>query len=179
MPFALYLRFDRDADASVRKLGRDLERHGVPSLFSRPDMSPHVTLAVFEEVDTTRLLPRLKKLAASFAPLPLNLSSLGSFPGAEGVLFLAPLVTPDLLRLHTGLHRSLKGLTQGLWDHYLPGKWVPHCTMGIHLRPKTLLKGFQVLRERNYAISGRSKRLVLVEFHPIQEIFSVPFSGKK
>jgi 2'-5' RNA ligase len=54
---------------------------------------------------------------------------LGTFPGDEGVLFLATTVTADLLAFHAQVHAALANQPIQHWPYYLPGNWVPHCTL--------------------------------------------------
>ena len=53
-------------------------------------------------------------------------------------LFLAPVVTAPLLAVHVRLNDVLqeRGIVQ--WPHYLPGSWVPHCTLAMNVTPAEL-----------------------------------------
>jgi hypothetical protein len=183
MPFAIELFFDPKLDMGIQGLGQFLEKQGIPTTFSTLGATPHLSLAVFESYDP-QLHSALKKLAASFPVLKVKLSALGTFPGNEGVLFLSPKIDGTLLEIHEILHRLLPDVSQGSWDYYLPEHWVPHCTLSIHLSPKRLLKGIELVRKRFKAASGRCTRLALVEVDaemkkPIRLISSIPLSGKK
>jgi 2'-5' RNA ligase len=59
----------------------------------------------------------------------LDLHALGTFPGSEGVLFLATTVDAELLAQHRRVSEVLAGGWVEPWQHYLPGRWVPHCTL--------------------------------------------------
>jgi 2'-5' RNA ligase len=179
MPFAIELLFDSRTDKAVRKLGRLLENKKIPTILSAPGASPHLTLAVFDKLKQKRMIPLLDKLARRFNPIPFALASLGNFPGKERALFLAPVVTPDLLKLHQSLHLSMKGLIQGELAYYFPGRWVPHCTLGMGLTLGELNQGFDYLQKLPYAQKGRYTRLALAEYHPVKEIYSVPLALPK
>lgn len=183
MPFAIELFFDPKLDMQVQGLGQLLEKQGIPTTFATLGATPHLSLAVFEAYDP-QLHSALKKLSASFPALKVKLSSLGTFPGKEGVLFLSPQVGPELLEIHDILHRLLPDVAQGNWDYYLPEHWVPHCTLSIHLSPKKLTLGIDWVRKKFVAVSGRCTHLALVEVDPemkkpIRLISSIPLSGKK
>ncbi|SRR5579871_259290 len=181
MPFSVELFFDPKSSMAVQQCGAFLQKAGVPSIFSTLGASPHVSLAVFEQYNPERLHALLKKLAASYPPTSFRLSSAGTFFGKEGVLFLAPVVTDSLLKIHDWIHRALPKAVEGNWVYYLPGGWVPHCTLAIRLTPKKLGKGLEVLRRKGVSIQGRYSHLALVETHPrikpIRLIYSIPFSG--
>jgi 2'-5' RNA ligase len=183
MPFSIELFFDTKSDMAVQRLGQLLEKEKIPAIFSTLGATPHVSLAVFEQYDPQRLHSVMKKLACSFSPMPFRLSSLGTFPGKEGVLFLAPVVTPSLLEIHAWLHRALAKVVEGSWHYYFPGGWVPHCTLSVHLTAGKLAKGMELLRRKARSIQGQYNHLSLVETHPvhikpIRLIYSVPLSGK-
>ncbi|HJT23565.1 MAG TPA: 2'-5' RNA ligase family protein, partial [bacterium] len=163
MPFSVELFFDPKSSMAVQQCGTSLEKAGVPAIFSTLGATPHVSLAVFEQYNPERLHALLKKLASSFPPTDFRLSSLGTFPGKEGVLFLAPVVTASLLEIHSWLHRALPKAVEESWIYYDPGCWVPHCTLSLRLTPKKMAKGVELLRRKGFAIRGRYNHLALVE----------------
>ncbi len=184
MPFSVELFFDPKSSLAVRQCAEALEKVKVPSIFSTLGAAPHVSLAVFEQYNPDRLHALLKKLASSFPSTNFQLASLGTFPGREGVFFLAPIVTSSILEVHSKLHRAIPGVVEGSWVYYLPGQWVPHCTLSIQLTASQLAHGFELLRRRGFSIRGRYHRLALVEtqpgrIKPVRQIYSMPLSGKK
>ena len=96
---------------------------------------PHVSLSVYGDgLDTNGFPERLLEFARSIDPFDFTLSSLGTFPGQEGVVFLAPVVTRRLLEVHARLPRGVfEAHNNTGMGHYLPGNWVPHCTVAIDL----------------------------------------------
>ena len=184
MPFSLELFFDTKSDWAIQRLGHLLEKHNVQSVFGMAGATPHVSLAVFEQYDPQRLHSVMKNLTSSHSALPFRFSSFGTFPGKEGVLFFAPVVTPELLEIHAWLHRALTKVVEGSWVYYHPGNWVPHCTLAVHLTKGKLAKGMELMRLKAASIHGQYNRLALVETHPtrirpVRLVYSVPISGKK
>jgi 2'-5' RNA ligase len=184
VPFSIELFFDPKSSMAVQQCGEALEKIKIPSIFSTPGGSPHVSLAVFEQYNPERLHAVLKKLATSFPPTPFHIGNLGTFGGKEGVLFLAPVVTPSLLEIHAWLHRALPEAVEGSWIYYDPGQWVPHCTLSIKLARKKLAQGIELMARKGFSIRGRYSQLALVETQPgriapIRLVYSIPFSGKK
>ena len=55
-----------------------------------------------------------------------------TFAGDEGVVYLAPVVSRGLLRLHGELSDACEQHVS-LNDLYRPGTWVPHCTQSLFL----------------------------------------------
>jgi 2'-5' RNA ligase len=184
VPFAIELFFDPKSDVAVQRLGQVLEKQRIPSIFSTIGATPHISLAVFEQYDPQRLHPILKKLSSDFPPPPFRLSGLGTFPGKEGVIFLLPVVTTPLLQIHSWLHQVLPQAIEGNWNYYMPGVWVPHCTLCVKLTSRQLSRGLELMRQKFAALSGRFNQVALVEVHPRRAqatrlIYSIPFSGKK
>lgn len=145
MAHALEMYFDEDADAAVRQLWQRLADAGLPSLAVRTHRRhrPHVSLAVAESLaaaDPAVLRPVL----AARKPV-LHLHVLGTFPGSEGVLFLGVTVTARLLAFHGDVHAALAGQPGEHWPDYLPGRWVPHCTLAEGLDEAQVAKAFALL----------------------------------
>src|ERR1017187_1175105 len=118
MPFAIELFFDTKSDMAVQKLGQLIEKEKIPTIFSTLGSTPHVSLAVFDQYDPRKLHPVMKNLASRLSPIPFRLSSLGTFPGKEGVIFLAPVVTPGLLEIHSQLQYLLAKVIEDNWVYY-------------------------------------------------------------
>jgi 2'-5' RNA ligase superfamily len=145
MAHAIEMFFDEQADAAVRALWQQLATAGLPSLATRTHRRhrPHVSLTVTESLDQADLAPVRSALAG---PLPaVLLDALATFPGSEGALFLATVVTADLLTLHTRVHQALSGQPVTHWPYYLPGRWVPHCTLAQGLGRDEIAAAFRVL----------------------------------
>ncbi|MGI9093913.1 MAG: 2'-5' RNA ligase family protein [Mycobacteriales bacterium] len=130
---AIELFFDDAADAAIRRAWDRLETAGLPTLATRSHRRhhPHVSLAVGDGLDVD-----LCPLVADLPALPvLHFGAVGTFGGTEGVVFLMPRVTAELLAVHEALHCGLAKHGLQLWEHYLPGRLVPHCTVGYGLSP--------------------------------------------
>jgi 2'-5' RNA ligase len=71
----------------------------------------------------------------------LWLYTLGTFPSdpaVGSVLFLGAVVDTELIAVHSAVHDVLAGRARHPWAHYLPGAWVPHCTLAPDLTPDQL-----------------------------------------
>jgi len=145
MAHAIELFFDEPADAAVRALWQQLDTAGLPSLATRTHHRhrPHVSLTVTESLDHADLA-RVRSALAGRLPAVL-LDTLGTFPGSEGALFLGAVVTEDMLTLHTRVHNALAGQPVTHWPYYLPGRWVPHCTLAQGLGRDEMAVAFRLL----------------------------------
>jgi 2'-5' RNA ligase len=137
--------FDEQADAAVRRLWLLLSGAGLPSLATRTHRQhrPHVSLAVADSLAGADLTPLRFAL---MSPRPtLRLYVLGTFPGNEGALFLGVQVTAELLAFHADTHAALAGQPIRHWAYYLPGNWIPHCTLAEGLDESEAAQAFGLL----------------------------------
>ncbi len=169
MPFAIELLFDPKTNAAVRKIGKRMEINGIPFALNRPGASPHISLAGFNHPRGRKLRTHLKKIALKSRRFSFRLPKAGVFR-SEGVLFLRPDKSAELLKIHLELHKVLRGAVMGSNPHYLPKNWVPHCTLGLSLSPPQLRKALKILRVMKPDIKGACCRLALVEYYPFKEM---------
>jgi hypothetical protein len=137
--------FDDQADTAVRRLWQRLADAGLPSLatLTHRQHRPHVSLAVAESLADADPVP-LRSVLMSRRPA-LSLYVLGTFPGAQGVLFLGAQVTAELLAFHADVHAALAGQPIQHWTHYLPGSWIPHCALAEGLDRSEAGRAFGLL----------------------------------
>lgn len=127
------LILDAAAEAGIRAVWQAAAQAGISSYMLEQAMPPHVTLIGGETLDMAGLREALRRLAAVTLPLAVDFHSLGVFPGAEGVVFLAPNPTRALLDLQAGVWQALSPFMTGVPDIYRPGLWTPHVTLGLGL----------------------------------------------
>jgi len=170
MGLAVEVYFDPEAERAVFGVWEVVRAVSGSSLLFDLRTRPHVSLAAYPEG-----VKPLEDVLASFwaAPFPFALASAGAFPGAEGVVFLAPVVDAALLRLHRGWHALAPGGTA----HYAPGAWVPHCTVGINLAD---VAPAVAAARAALPIRGRFESIALVEFDrelatPVRCLVERPF----
>ncbi|MHC4576232.1 MAG: 2'-5' RNA ligase family protein [Planctomycetota bacterium] len=155
--YAIELLFDADADAAVRKVWERVRDASGSSLLFDLEARPHVSLAVYDDADAAVLEEAV--FGFDTAPLDFALASAGSFPGEEGVIFIAPVADEALLALHRRWHHGCPGSL----PHYRPGSWVPHCTVGIRLAEPALGSALAVAR-RALPLRGRFEAITLIRF---------------
>src|SRR3954465_1410669 len=105
MGFAVELYFDPATERILRDLRSALTAAGIKPVLDEIGDRPHISLAVFSQIDPDELLPELEDFAGEMNVMPITLSAIGSFPTAEAVLFLAPAITQELMDVHWDLHQ--------------------------------------------------------------------------
>lgn len=128
---AIELYLDVDTTRRVRRLWQVLEEEGVPTLGSLNERHrPHLSLAAARQ-----LAPDAVAAALDGVPLgrglTLEFDFVGQFLGR--VLWLGVTPTRELLDLHGRVHDRLAAHGVEVWEHYQPGRWVPHCTISMRV----------------------------------------------
>jgi len=176
MPFALELALDERTGAVVRRLWAALAAAALDDSMVVAGAVPHVSLAVCDSVQAARLTRVVEREARLQPPVPCTFGSLGVFP-STGVVFVAPLVRTELLRLYARVHRRIAPYVGGLWPYYTPAAWVPHCTLAIHTTPPTLPAILEVCAAMPLPLSGQLAAIEVVEFPPVRTMCSFALRG--
>ena len=173
MGYAVELFLEDAAAGAIRELFELTN-----SLMSRLEASPHVSLSVFDNVDTPKLVDVVRSFAGETHAFNIRLSSIGLFPGEENVVFLAPVVTTELLTLHKRFHARLE--TAGLRSepHYLPGAWVPHCTITMEEPLPRTLDTIRAIHAKKVLGEYLVSHIHVVEFRPVVSLASFGLSDE-
>lgn len=140
--------FDGEADAAVRGLWRKLSEAGVGT---PPRHRPHVTFAAARTIPAATRTALREDLRLLSIPA-LWLSTLAAFDGA---LVLTSVVDTELLAVHSAVHDVLAKRVKDPAAYYLPGSWIPHCTLAEGLEPAQMTAGFATL----YPVSSVRARI--------------------
>jgi 2'-5' RNA ligase len=184
MPFGIELLFDGPTEKRIRSIWKKLEKNKVSTPLYRDN--PHVTLAAFEKSDMASVERRCRTIARGFRALPACFESIGSFT-REGVFFLAPVATADLLGLHQKIHEALRGLAKNSSRYYWPGvHWAPHCTLSMDKSPKGYRKALDLLGKIPVGWKGWFTRLEAHEYEAakggvtrrLRTVFSISLKRK-
>jgi len=130
MVHSIELLFDRDTEAAIRHIWKDLAAADIPS--QAPASRPHVTLTVAE-----RIVPDVDLVLRPVAQrLPLDCAVGASLLFGRSNPVLARLIVPtaELLALHAEVHRICRPyLVPGPMPNSLPGQWTAHVTLARHV----------------------------------------------
>lgn len=133
--FGIVLLLDPFSEQTVRSIWATLAHEGITS--SLPAIVcalPHITLSICRDVDQDRIRFGLQQFASELQAFQISFSALGAFPTQNGTaVFLQPTITEELLCAHRRLHAALQQAQREVSPHYQPGRWTPHCSLGIGL----------------------------------------------
>jgi 2'-5' RNA ligase len=124
----------------IRQIWQELADIGLCGLIDNHSR-PHISLAAFQEVDRAAIAAQLDRFFKEHLLRPVTFDMLGFFPVTR-VLHAAPTVTPWLLELHAAFHQAVAGIVKGPSRYYLPGRWVPHCTLAFDIPPERVAEAF-------------------------------------
>lgn len=178
MGYAIELNLSEDSAARVVRLWERLARAGINSAMLDLGAQPHISLAVLAHLDPEVLRVDLRQFAEATPPLQVVLNSAGAFPTAEGVVFLAPAVTRELLAVHGRLHSLLKDREVECVAYYRPGKWVPHCTVAMGVAPDKLGAALALCLRSEAFGPVEIDEVSLIEFPPVRELYAYPLGGR-
>jgi 2'-5' RNA ligase len=181
VPYAVELRFDDNLAERVRGLWRGLEEIGADSFGAVGEPVPHMSLAVYDdeaEVDEAAASDLVSELAVRCSPTAVAFAGFGMFPTEENVLFLAPVVTPALLELHATYHAMAAGLEATCRPHYLPGRWVPHCTLSMLGPIAAVQDGLGHLATSWTPLDGTIRSVALIKVPPLVTIAEHRLAGE-
>jgi len=132
---------------------------------------PHATLSVFETDQPAQIQRGVRVILEGVGSLEVSLHSVGSFLSPEGVVYLTPTLTEELLLLHRRLAECVSRWGRVSESFHQPGKWVPHCTLGIGLSPEQIARAIQALQESPRALRGRIAAVAMVDLERLQVIW--------
>jgi 2'-5' RNA ligase len=143
MAQAVVAFFDDEADAAVRALWRRLREAGVP-VDEKAKFPPHLTYAAAGSIPAKARAALREELGRLWLP-GMALENLSSFATSENVLMLAAVVDAELLAVHSAIHDVLARKVKNPSAYYLPGHWVPHCTLALGVTHEQVVAGFAAL----------------------------------
>ncbi|PPT05192.1 hypothetical protein CKA32_006397 [Geitlerinema sp. FC II] len=173
--YSVELYFDETSSERIRRLWAQVRSlaSGTPSRFHS---RPHVSLAVLEAGNVSELSTLVSTVAMREASFELQFSAVGVFPTNAGVVFLAPVVTEPLLKLHRRFHQQLENVGATSIEYYKPDRWVPHCTIAQHLKPHEIVNAIDIVRSSDLFDKVTVCEVGLVEASPVRLVCSLPLN---
>jgi 2'-5' RNA ligase len=163
MAFAVSLLLDAGLTASVSTQWQRLADAGLSR--SMPDLGyqPHVTLGVFDHMDTKRAAVALDEVFENVARFEVTLSGIATFGAGSGVAYAALAPSEKLVGLHAAV---LAAIGETCRPHYQLGHWVPHCTLAMNL-PDAGIEQAQRLLAEGWPLAGTFVAADFVAFAPV------------
>lgn len=170
MGYAVQLYFNTELEAALLEVRAALTRAGVTPTLERLGDRPHVSLSVLHEVDVRSCITMLEHFADGRSSFRSGFEAFGAFPTSQGVVFLSPTPSEDLLGAHRVMHQRMVDLGAQVHEHYVPDGWIPHATMGFELSSKEVALALSWLHANFKPVDGAYASVGLIEFPPVKSL---------
>jgi 2'-5' RNA ligase len=178
MPFAIHLFFDANTETIIKAAWSKLANTGIAPYMHQSANRPHLSLAIYQHVDLKECEQLLESFAAARNPLPVHFQHLGIFSTTPAAVFLGSTVTISLLELHLQIHETLRPVCIDPNPYYLPGKWVPHCTLALDLEPRLITQALDIGLQVSLPLNGEITDIGVIEFRPVRHLFGFPLGER-
>ena len=132
MPYAINISCRNETAAPVQRLWEQAAAFEVAPSMAALDYAPHITLAIYQEIEVDRLRGVAASVFEGHTAVTLTFTAIRAFDGP--VLYAAPLPSAPLQALYDAVQNAID---PALCDpYYRPEAWVPHCTLAMHVRPE-------------------------------------------
>jgi len=165
---AVEFYFDRETEEKVFAFREALYRQGISRIQGLLNDKPHISLGVLPKNNSEKVIKLTEEFSRSINSFQFELNAVGVFPTPENVFFLIPIPNRKLLSIHARFQRLLKKEGLPVSDYYLPGKWVPHCTLEFNLPDEDLSRAILLSKAQFKPITGTIKQIGVVAFRPIE-----------
>jgi hypothetical protein len=176
------LRFDAKTERAIATSLRRLAAEGIAVSYGSelPESRhrPHLTVAAFDTLDLGPYQSVLKSVAEQLRPISIRFHSLGIFV-EKNVLYLAPRITLELLRLHQTFHTAFSGAQWPMlkYEWLGVGMWTPHCTLVPAGSVNDLLKGVELCADVWEPLEGRIEGVGILVPPATEDCVEYRFAG--
>lgn len=174
MPYTVEMCFDEKSNKKIRELWNLLDQKNISNYMIASNMTPHITLTVFNQTNHKLVNDRLKNFAQEIEPSEISFSHIGFFPSdsEQGVVFLAPTITMDLLKFYRKFYDYFTDFIDEQVKYYLPNAWIPHCTIVLNISQAKVIKTIEEILSRYEPIEVKIKSINFVKYHPAEILSS-------
>lgn len=165
---AVEFYFDQETENKVFAFRDTLYSQGISRIQGLMNDKPHISLGVFPKTNSAKLIHLTEEFSRSLNRFPFQLSALGVFPTPENVFFLLPVPSRKFLSIQSSFYRLIKKEGFSVSDYYLPGNWVPHCTLEFNLPDEDLSRAILLSKAQFKPITGTIIQIGVVAFRPIE-----------
>ena len=136
---------DKRSSRYIKSIWSQLSEKGIDSsLINTDGLFPHITLAIYEEIDEEKFIAKMKEFKSKMQIIDTRFDVLGVFPDT-GACFVTPVVTEELLSLHRDYYEYFKEFEDTARKYYRPGMWNPHCSLAMGLNKEKMKEAFNII----------------------------------
>ena len=164
MACAVSLFLNAEAVDAVSERWRRLADAGLSRSMLDLGYPPHVTLAIFDDLDAKAAAVALDDVFGRVRQIEITLAGIATFGPGSGVCYVAIAPSPELFRLHEAVLAAAGATSR---PHYQAGRWTPHCTLAMDLPDAELQRVYDLVADDWRPLAGAFQAADLVEFAPI------------
>ncbi|RYD04910.1 hypothetical protein N752_12040 [Desulforamulus aquiferis] len=173
MTYAVNFYFNKEAESYITDIWAALDKLGKGKCLICYNGRPHITLAIYRDLNLQAAKERLKLLARDVDPFKLTFLQIGIFPNNKGTIFLSPNLTDDLFQIHRNFHAMFKDHEDQSWDYYKPQSWYPHCTLSTETSEEAIPNVLEQLLKEFSPLEVTIKAIGIVSLDPIDYLFEI------
>ncbi|ERI89664.1 hypothetical protein HMPREF1982_04529 [Clostridiales bacterium oral taxon 876 str. F0540] len=167
--YAVAALFDNETEKCIKDLWKSLSDKGISNYGQEvKNRRAHITIADYNNLDKNSFESLLEEVYRDKAEVEISLSIIGTFI-KSGTLFVSAPITKELHEFHKNYHYNFAKFNDDSNSLYLPGKWVPHCTIASRLNNKNMLRAFEYCTKELSVIKGSITEIALLEFQEFNE----------
>lgn len=161
--YALVAFLDNETEHNIRSLWSGLSENNISKYGEEEkDRRPHITIADYNNVNKDEFAKLMDKAYVGQHKVNITLTILGTFI-KSGTLFISPTICKELLDFHNAHHKKFEIVNDNPDSLYLPGKWVPHCTIASRLNDEDMIKAFRYCSDNLKIMRGEITEIALLE----------------
>ncbi len=161
--------FDEKTTLRFLRIWKILKNYG--SKLTPRISTPHITLAIFDEIQMGTLERRVSSLTNELKPFRIRFVGVGCFPATTDVLYVSPVPTKKLLDVYLRIFHLFKDYhslnnspAPNLHKYFFPESWFPHVTIATRLDDSCFNRAFQHARESFSVFEGQITHLSVLDF---------------
>ncbi len=172
--FAIQLYFDSKTEKQIFAFRESVYQLGITPVLGKMGDRPHVTFAVFGQEDAENLIRITHEFSLGMKVFDVELAAIGVFPTSDNVVYLTPVPSLQLITTHAAFHQVLQREKINPSKYYLPGRWVPHCTLEFEQPDDQYYRSIELFKKNFSPIRGQFAELGVVAFRPIEYLAEYP-----
>lgn len=155
--------FDENTEKFLKGIWKGLVYNSI-SYYSEEvkDRRPHITIADYNNIEENEFIESMDNYYDIKSKIDVRLSVLGTFLNS-GALFISPTMSKELIGFHNSHHENFKRFNDDLDSLYLPGKWIPHCTIANRLTQDKLVEAFNYCTKNIDTIHAKISEVALIK----------------
>jgi 2'-5' RNA ligase len=161
--YAFVVYFDYETEKKYKNIWKDLSEKNITQYgVENKGKRPHITIADYDNLEKDRFIELLDKFYENKQKINISLNILGTFINT-GTLFLAPTLSTELFDFHKNHHNYFRTFNDNKNSFYLPGKWIPHCTIASRLSEENMVLAFRYCKSSISDVCCKLSEIALIE----------------